>query len=45
MLMHDPHTKTAYSLKPSLTHAPEDTAQFAAHGGPPSGAMKAQGGL
>lgn len=22
--MHDPHTKTAYSLKPSPTHAPED---------------------
>lgn len=39
--MHDTHTKTAYSLKPSPTHAPEDTAKFAAHGGPHSGAMKA----
>lgn len=43
--MHDPHTKTAYSLKPSPTHAPEDTAKFAAHGGPHSGAMKAWGRL
>lgn len=35
--MLDPHTKTAYSLKPSPTQAPEDTAKFAA--------MKAQGRL
>lgn len=45
MLMHDPPTKTAYSLKQSPTPAPEDTAKFAAHGGPQSEAMKAQGGL
>lgn len=45
MLMHDPHTKPAYSLKPSPTHAPEDTTKFAAHRGPHSGAMKAQWGL
>lgn len=45
MLKHDPHTKTAYSLKPSPTQAPEDTAKFATHGGPHSGAMEAQGGL